>query len=110
VRLAGIDCPESDQPWGERATEALEDLVSGRAVRIEPRGTDRYGRVIGRVLVGRKNVNRALVERGHCWVYGRYAEDERLFELHDDAERARRGLWALPEEERMPPWEWRRRR
>jgi len=110
VRLSGIDCPESDQPWGRRAREALEALVSGKTVRVEPQGTGRYGRVIGRILARGESVNRTLVEQGHCWAYERYAEDMRLLELHAEAERAQRGLWSLPEEERMPPWEWRRRR
>lgn len=69
--------------------------------------TDRYGRVVGRVYRGGLDVNAELVKQGAAWVYRNYAKDQRLFTLEDEARAARRGLWALPEAERQPPWEWR---
>ena len=110
VRLAGIDCPERKQPWGRKATEAVKSMVSGQSVVIEKLTVDRYGRTIARVFVDGVNVNRALVEGGHCWVYPRYATDSELFRLHDEAKAAHRGLWGLPESERVAPWEWRKRK
>lgn len=110
VRLAGIDCPERKQPWGIKAKQAASDLVAGKTVTIEKLTTDRYGRTIGRVFVDGVNVNRALVEGGHCWAYTRYVKDKVLFTLQDEAQAAQRGLWALTEGERVPPWEWRRKK
>ena len=43
------------------------------------------------------------------WVYRKYAKDERLFQLENEARSAKRGLWGLSEAHRVPPWEWRRR-
>lgn len=108
IRLAGIDCPERKQPWGTKAKQAASDLVAGQTVTIEKLTTDRYGRTIGRVFVNGVNVNRALVEDGQCWVYPRYAKDKVLFTLQDKANNLQRGLWRLPENERVPPWEWRK--
>lgn len=108
VRLAGIDCPERSQPWGGRATDAVRTLVAGQVVRLEVVDIDRYGRTVGRVFVNEVNVNRALVEGGHCWAYTRYVKDKALFTLQNQAQKAQRGLWALPTAERMAPWEWRR--
>jgi len=50
-----------------------------------------------------------LVRLGAAWVYRKYAKDQNLYKLEDEARSAKRGLWGLPEVQRMPPWEWRRR-
>jgi endonuclease YncB( thermonuclease family) len=48
-----------------------------------------------------------MVRRGAAWVFRRYSDDPELLRLEDEARAARRGLWALPEAERVPPWDWR---
>ncbi|MEQ9021545.1 MAG: thermonuclease family protein [Pseudomonadales bacterium] len=109
VRLAGIDCPESGQPWGGNATEALKAVLTGEPVIVEITDIDRYGRTVGRVYIKKMNINRHLVQSGNCWTYTRYAKDKELSKLQDEAKEANRGLWRLPEVERMPPWEWRKK-
>ena len=47
VRLAEIDTPESRQPYGERAKQALSDLAFGKQARVVVQDTDRYGRTVG---------------------------------------------------------------
>ena len=69
--------------------------------------TDRYGRTVSRVYVGDMDVNAELVRQGAAWVYRQYAKDQSLYTLENEAKAAKRGLWALPEAEQMPPWEWR---
>lgn len=107
VRLAAIDTPESGQPYGDRARQALSDLAFGKAVRIVVVDTDRYGRTVGRVHEGAVDVNAEMVRRGAAWVFRRYSDDPALLRLEAEARAAKRGLWALPEAERTPPWEWR---
>ncbi|MBW6398942.1 thermonuclease family protein [Roseomonas sp. HJA6] len=107
IRLSDIDTPERGQPYGDRARQLLADLAFGRDARIEVRDTDRYGRTVGRVFVGAVDVNAELVRRGSAWVFRRYSNDPTLLRLEADARSARRGLWALPEAQRLPPWEWR---
>ncbi|KSQ21564.1 nuclease [Pseudomonas aeruginosa] len=108
VRLAEIDTPESKQPYGSRARQALSDLVFGKDVKLDVRDTDRYGRTVARVYEGQVDVNAELVTQGAAWVYRQYSRDRNLLILESEAREARRGLWSLPEAERMPPWEWRR--
>ncbi|WP_174242078.1 thermonuclease family protein [Teichococcus oryzae] len=108
VRLAEIDAPESRQPWGSRAQQALSALVFHQAVRVVVQDTDRYGRTVGTVWVGGRNANAEMVRQGQAWVYRQYLRDRSLLALEDEAKQARRGLWALPEAERVPPWQWRR--
>lgn len=107
VRLVDIDAPEHDQPGGDKAKQALSNLAFGKEVRIADQGTDKYGRTLGRVYVGTTDVNAALVAQGAAWVYRQYNRDPKLLDLEASAKNNRQGLWALPESQRVPPWEWR---
>jgi len=108
IRLAEIDTPESKQPYGNRAQQSLAGMVFGKDVRLDVQDTDRYGRRVARVYTGSTDVNAEQVRLGSAWVYRQYLKDRSLLSLEDEAKEAKRGLWALPESERQPPWEWRR--
>jgi endonuclease YncB( thermonuclease family) len=107
IRLAEIDTPERGQPYATRARQSLAELAFGKTVRVAVRDTDRYGRTAGRVYAGSLDVNAAMVRRGAAWVYRRYSDDPALLRLERTARAERRGLWGLPQAERVPPWEWR---
>lgn len=106
IRLADIDAPERDQPYGPAATRALSALVLHRRAEVETVATDAYGRKIAHVTVGGVWVNRELVQRGHAWTSTRYRRDAILVQAQRDARSTGRGLWrdAAP----TPPWVWRR--
>lgn len=108
-RLADVDAPERDQPYGWKAKLELIDLVRDRQAVLVPRDVDRYGRVVAYLWVGDLNINRELVTRGAAWFYPQYAKDESLYYVEQQARDAQRGLWALPLADRVEPWEWRRR-
>ncbi|MCY4342221.1 MAG: thermonuclease family protein [Gammaproteobacteria bacterium] len=107
VRLTEIDAPERGQPWGARARQALADKVFRRTVQVAPSGEDRYGRLLARLQLDGRDVNRDMVREGHAWVYRRYATENWL----PDEAAARdlgSGLWSLGVGASVPPWEWRR--
>ena len=108
IRLGEIDTPESRQSYGSKAKQELSDLAFGKAVTVEVQAIDRYKRTVGRVYVGEVDVNAELVKRGAAWVYRKYVKDYSLFDLEREARTNKRGLWNLPEAERVPPWEWRK--
>lgn len=108
IRLAEIDSPESRQPYGQKAKQALANLTFRKQVVADIQSVDRYGRSIARISVDGVDVNRALVESGAAWVYRAYSQDKSLLRVEANARNARRGLWALPEIERVAPWDWRR--
>lgn len=108
VRLAEIDTPERAQPYGTRARQALSDLAFGKQAKVESAEKDRYGRVVGRVHIDGVDVNRALIHQGAAWVYRQYNRDKSLLAVEADARTAKRGLWSLPEAERVAPWDWRK--
>lgn len=107
VRLAEIDAPESDQPYGERAKDVLTALIFGDKVNVVIQVRDDYGRIVGRVYMGPVDVSAELVRRGAAWVYRSYAKDQTLFTLEAEARATKRGLWILPQAQQIPPWEWR---
>ena len=47
IRLAGIDCPEKEQPFGQAAKRFTLDLAIQKSVTVEVETTDRYGRTVG---------------------------------------------------------------
>ena len=110
VRLAEIDTPERRQPWFNRAKQALAGKIFGKTVRIEVIGRDRYGRSIGKIFLGQRDINRELVREGHAWVYRKYMKDPTLLDDEEQARREHLGIWSLPEAQRTPPWEWRKKR
>lgn len=107
IRLEGIDAPESNQSFGNRAKQALSAMVFGKDVVIRKTGVDRYGRTLARVAVDGVDANAKLVEEGLAWHYRQYSSDANLARLETEARAAKRGLWADPSA--LPPWEFRAR-
>ena len=64
IRLAAIDCPEKGQPYGQKAKQCTADMVAGKVVKVWETDTDRYGRIVGFVFIGDKNLNKELFSAG----------------------------------------------
>ncbi len=105
VRLAGIDAPEKNQPFGTRSRQSLSDLCFWKQVVVTPKGKDQYGRMFAKVRCGDVDAGEEQVKRGMAWVYDRYVKDPGLNPLQEEARTAKRGLWA--DSHPTPPWEWR---
>ena len=114
IRLAGIDSPEKAQPFGQVCKKDLSDLAYGRVAVVESSKLDRYGRVIGKVLIDGRDVNLEQIRRGCGWHYKQYQNEQSLddrlaYNAAEESARAGRvGLWA--EKQPLPPWEWRKAR
>jgi endonuclease YncB( thermonuclease family) len=108
VRLAEIDTPERGQPWASRAMQALSDKVFGELIEVRVLNTDSYGRTVGHVWIGDRNINREMLREGHAWVYRNYLDDKTMLDDESHAQKNKSGLWSLPEAQRVPPWDWRR--
>ena len=66
IRLQGIDAPERGQPYGKASGKHLSGLVAGRFVMVEYDKRDRYGRVVGKVLLSGEDVQRNPNGRLQC--------------------------------------------
>lgn len=108
VRLAEIDAPEKDQPWGDSATDHLTGLLLEKKVEIKERGKDRYGRIIGTVtLEDGRVLNDWLVMEGWAWWYQAYSKSNKVLEeLQRHAQTFRHGLWS--QSDAIAPWDWRK--
>jgi micrococcal nuclease len=107
IRLDGIDAPEKAQPFGNKAKQALTELVFQKQVLVNISKEDRYGRSIGRVYVKELDVSAELVKLGMAWVYRKYTKDENLYALENEAQQSNLGLWSGSEAP-IPPWDWRK--
>ena len=105
IRLEGIDAPEIGQPYGDASRQALDDMVYRRVVTIVPTTVDKYGRTVGRVLLGSFDVNLELVRIGLAWRFDRYSQEVAIGEAQQRASMNRLGLWQDPHP--TPPWVWR---
>lgn len=114
IRVAGIDAPEKAMPWGQKSKQAMSDRVYGRDVRVDWSKRDRYGRIVGKVIVDGKDAGLALVGEGLAWHYKKYENEQPLADrleyarLENEARTMRRGLWSDPAP--VPPWEWRKQK
>ncbi len=112
IRLAGIDAPERKQVYGLASRKHLASLVAGQQVTVEYRKRDRYGRILGKVLVNGVDACLEQVKAGFAWHYKKYqheqsAEDRELYaNAENKARNERLGLWR--ENNPNPPWEYRR--
>lgn len=109
VRLLNIDAPEKKQAFGHWSTNQLKGLVGAQPVTVTYTHTDRYGRILGRVITANgTEANRQQVLKGAAWVYDRYNTDNSLPALQREAQTQKRGLWA--DNQPVPPWVWRHKK
>ncbi|GGH54763.1 hypothetical protein GCM10010975_11630 [Comamonas phosphati] len=120
IRVTGIDAPEKKQAFGQRSKESMPDLVFDKDVEVVTSKSDRYGRLIGKVMVADPScraracpktldAGQAQLTTGMAWWYRQYAreqsaEDAGAYEFSEQEARARRaGLWCDPEP--TAPWD-----
>jgi endonuclease YncB( thermonuclease family) len=96
IRIEGIDAPESCQPGGADATQALTKLALNRNVTVRIVARDDFARIVGKVFDGTVDVGDRMVRDGHAWSArfkydrGPYVAEERM------AIALKRGLHAEP--------------
>jgi len=112
IRLQGIDAPERHQAYGTKSKDHLSDLLAGKTVVVEYSKYDRYGRIIGIVMVSSEDVNLEQVEAGMAWHYKKYQREQspsdriKYSDAELEARRQKIGLWRDPNP--VPPWDYRR--
>jgi endonuclease YncB( thermonuclease family) len=102
IRLAGIDAPEKAQAYGQKAKESLSDLVFGKQVDVEWSKQDRYGRTVGKIMLGGVDINLEQIKRGMAWHYKEYQNEQSLedrvayAQSELKAQDKKMGLWRDP--------------
>lgn len=108
VRLADIDCPERQQPFGNNAKQYASELCFGKTVKVRSTGKrDRYKRVVGVVTTPEGlNVNKEMLRAGFAWHYKYHSQNDTLDFLEDKAREQELGLWQ--DQNPIAPWDWRK--
>ena len=108
IRLAEIDAPEKDQPYGKEATARLSKILTNKTIRLNKITVDRYNRIIGIVYYENIDINHYLVINGLAWCYDYYNKREKIKDAEIYARKKEIGIWSDKNNEAIPPWEWRK--
>lgn len=112
IRLQGIDAPERAQAFGNKSKQSLHEMVHGKQVTVDYQKKDKYGRVVGKILLNSTDVCLEQLKRGMAWHYKQYAneqpkEDRETYSLAEQqAKTELKGLWK--DKQPVPPWEFRK--
>lgn len=103
-RLYGVSCPETGKPFYEEAKDFTQNLVAGNKVDLKYEAnyqSDKFGRLLGYLLIDSKNLNVELVRQGFCRVvvYEKRAKliyQDELLSAQDQAQKQKLGVWKKP--------------
>lgn len=111
VRLTGIDAPEKKQAYGVESQLHLLALIGNKNVTIISSKSDRYSRLLGKVVIDNQDINLQMVVDGYAWWYKAYQGEQSPIDRFTyqqaemEARKAGKGLWAGNP---MAPWDFRR--
>ncbi len=108
LRLANVDAPEADQPFGTASRNSLEALCKGREASYQSQGKQVNGELSASVVCDGIDVERAQLKRGLAWVRPLREVDPSFTLIQDFVWRDKTGLWA--DADPVPPWEWAERK
>jgi endonuclease YncB( thermonuclease family) len=112
IRLMGIDAPEKKQAFGNKSKQSLSDLVFDKHVMVEYSKKDKYGRIVGKIIVDGVDANLEQIKAGMAWHYKKYQKEQLVADrsIYAHAEELARennlGLWR--DEGKIPPWDFRK--
>lgn len=111
IKLAGIDAPEQQQPFGPEAKKHLFNLIFRKKVVVHVYKNDKHERFVGKLVLNGRDINLQMLKDGFAWHYKKYhyeqsTEDRiRYSESEKTSRNLSKGLWA--EKKPIAPWVWR---
>jgi micrococcal nuclease len=107
IRLNGIDCPELKQDFGNVAKQFTSSLIFGKFVTVQTEKKDRYGRMLGVVVLENgKVLNEELLRYGYAWHFKKYNNNSKWAKLEINARKNKLGLWKQTNP--IAPWDYRK--
>lgn len=108
IQLAGIDCPEINQPFGKQAKEFTYSLAFAQVVTVKEKSIDKSGTITADIILFNGiTLNHQLVRSGLAWWYRKHAPNDRtLAGMEAKAKAEKKGLWAAKSDP-IAPWRWR---
>ena len=109
IRLASIDAPEMDQPFGVQSRNFLIRLLDKKDITVVLQEKRSYGRLVGEIYANGKSANTSMIKFGFAWVSDKYVKDSSfLYEHQDQAKTKNLGLWQAKDP--IAPWVWRKQK
>lgn len=111
IWLAGIDAPEMNQFYGVKSRQNLINLVSEGNISVVYTQRDRYGRIVGKLLKGGRDINLQQIKDGFAWHYKKNPDElsavdrARYSQAETEARKKKLGLWSI---NAVPPWDFRK--
>jgi endonuclease YncB( thermonuclease family) len=103
LRIEGIDAPETCQPGGAQARDAMIGLALRKSVQVVDHGHDTYGRQIGRLSVDGVDLGAEMVRTGMAWAYRFRTGKGPYAGLQRQAQKQKIGVFSAPEAAMSPP-------
>ena len=113
IRLQGIDAPEKAQAFGAKSKQALYEMVHGKTVQVSFEKSDKYGRILGKVLLDGQDICHQQIKAGLAWHYKKYQNQQPLADRdaysasETAAKNKKLGLWS--DLRPVAPWDFRKR-
>lgn len=104
IRLAVIDAPELNQPYGRDAKQCLSDLILNQNINYNSNKKDQYGRIVARCYLNGVDISLYMIKYGCAWAY--MTTTKKLVEAQRAAKETKIGLWE--HENPIPPWQYRK--
>ena len=104
LRLKGINTPEKNMPFHNKAKQFLENTLApfdaegypiGESIQIESHGADKYERILAHIFLNNQHINEQILKQGLATLYY-YDPDSHYKKLKQAEEFARlnqKGLW-----------------
>ena len=108
IRLAMIDAPEREQPFGTEAAKKLSALLRQGTIRLKVKCIDKYNREVAFVYCEGKDVSAEMLKEGMALHYHiNFDKCEMYDKFEAAAKRYHKGLWSQEKIEK--PWDFRRK-
>ncbi|MDI9312767.1 MAG: thermonuclease family protein [Limnohabitans sp.] len=106
LRLAEIDCPEKNQPYGTKAKQFTSNEIYLKNIKYVVIEKDRYERSITMIYYdNNKYLSAEIIKAGMGWHYKKYSSSKELALLEENAKKKKVGLWI--DNNPIQPTEWR---
>lgn len=74
IRLAGVDAPELDQPYGQKSKWAMVNICKGQVVTVKLNGETSYDRLVGTCyLSDGRDIGAELIKQGLAVDFGYFS-------------------------------------
>jgi endonuclease YncB( thermonuclease family) len=104
IRLFGIDAPDLENCFGDKAYARLDQLLKKRQVQLKEPVVDKFGRIVALVYVDGKLINEMLIKEGFAAYRSEPgSEKESMKAAHEYAKSHHLGIYSPDCSDEAPP-------